>query len=313
VASSVVVSWAAGAGFDTHHRGAGDSDERLLTLSIRPWTEEDIPYVFQSVSREQWGHSRRDIESCWRWETNGCLIAEEGKKLGHLSTIAYGKLGWIGLLIVDPEQRGKGIGTALMERAIIHLRDTGVETIKLEAVEEVVPFYERLGFRQEFASLRYRGRMSVATTEPSEARISLVQPEDMAELEAFDSDIFGAGRTRVLRTLVERDHHHCFTARREGLLGYLMCRRTEIGYWMGPWVASDASASEELLVAALKSFDQPNPILRFGFPSPNEEMQKLMRKMGIPRRGKSIRMVLGNEACRGNAERIFGIAGPEKG
>jgi hypothetical protein len=92
-----------------------------------------------------------------------------------------------------------------------------------------------------------------------------------------------------------------------------MCRRTEIGYWMGPWVSSDKSAFEELLVAALNSFDRPNPMLRFGFPSPNEEMQKLMKKKGIPFTGKSIRMVLGNLACSGNPERIFGIAGPEKG
>jgi hypothetical protein len=82
---------------------------------------------------------------------------------------------------------------------------------------------------------------------------------------------------------------------------------------MGPWVSSDERASEELLVAALNSFDETNPMLRFGFPSPNGEMQKLMRKYSIPFRGKSIRMVLGKDSFGGNPEKIYGIAGPEKG
>jgi hypothetical protein len=81
---------------------------------------------------------------------------------------------------------------------------------------------------------------------------------------------------------------------------------------MGPWV-SDKGSAEGLLAAALNSFNEPNPVLRFGFPSPNEEMQKLMRKKDISYTGKSIRMALGNESCNGNPEKVFGIAGPEKG
>jgi GNAT superfamily N-acetyltransferase len=198
-----------------------------MTLTIRPWTKEDIPYVCQSVSREQWGHTRNDIERCWHWEPKGCLIVgEEGVRLGHVSCIAYGKLGWIGLLIVNPELRGKGIGTALMEKAITHLRETGVESIRLEAVEEVVPLYERLDFRQEFASLRYQGRMTAVTSASSKAGVSTVRPQDLPELVAFDSDSFGTGRARVLRSLVEGNPLHSFMAKREELLGYVVCRKT---------------------------------------------------------------------------------------
>jgi hypothetical protein len=155
--------------------------------------------------------------------------------------------------------------------------------------------------------------MTATTSESSKARVSLVRPEDLPELVAFDSDSFGAGRARVLRSLVEGDPLHSFMAKREGLLGYIVCRRTQIGYWMGPWVSSDAGVSEELLVVALNSFDEPNPMLRFGFPSPNEEMRKLMREKGISFKGKSIRMVLGKDSFGGNPENVYGIAGPEKG
>ena len=282
-------------------------------LSVRPWIEEDIPYLCQSVSREKWGHTRSDIERCWHWEPKGCLIAEEGERVGHVSSISYGKLGWIGLLIVNPEHRGKGIGTSLVGKAIVHLRETGVESIRLEAVEEFVPFYETLGFRQEFASLRYQGQMTPRMSESHNAEVSLIRPEEMAELAAFDSEYFGAGRTQILETLAEVDPLRSFVAREEEILGYMMCRKTENGYWMGPWVSSDAGVSEDLLAAALRSLDESDRMLRFGFPSTNEEMQRLMRKNGILPRGKSIRMVLGKRSCGGNPSRIFGIAGPEKG
>lgn len=131
----------------------------MESVVIRPWVSGDIDYVVQSVSREEWGHSRDEIERCWLWEPNGCLVAEVGHdKVGHVSSIAYGRLGWIGLLIVNPERRGKGIGTALMKKAVDHLRNSGVEMIRLEAIEEAVPLYRRLGFGAEFESLRYGGR-----------------------------------------------------------------------------------------------------------------------------------------------------------
>ena len=274
-------------------------------FSIRPWTKEDIPYVCQSVSREKWGHSQSDIERCWHWEPKGCLIAREGERLGHVSSISYGKLGWIGLLIVNPKHRGKGVGTALVKKAITHLREKGAESIRLEAVEEYAPLYERLGFREEFASLRYQGHMTAKTSESPHARVSLICPEDMAGLVAFDSEQFGARRTQVLKTLAEGHPLHSFMAKREELLGYIMCRKTENGYWMGPWVSSDAGVSEELLTAVLNSLDESNPTLRFGFPSTNKTMQELLRRSGIPSSGKSIRMVLGRGSCGGTPERIF--------
>ena len=128
-------------------------------VSVRAWTESDVECVFQSVARERWGHSRRDVERCWCLEPHGCFVAElESEPVGHVSTICYGKLGWIGLLIVNPEKRGRGIGTTLMQKAVDYLKQAGAETLKLEAEETAVPLYRSLGFKEEFDSLRFIGR-----------------------------------------------------------------------------------------------------------------------------------------------------------
>jgi len=292
------------------------TDDPLVnrTVTVRQWVEGDIEFVVQSTSREKWGNTRGDVERCFHWEPVGCFVAEEeSERVGHISTIAYGKLGWIGLLIVNPEQRGRGIGTALLQKGIDYLRRFGVETIKLEAEERAVPLYRRFGFMEEFATLRYAGQTRVAEREPLAPEISHVQPSDLRSLADFDSNYFGSSRDRVLKALFEGNPRGCFIARRNGLIGYIMCRRTQNGYWMGPWVCEDPVMSEELLNASLISIDDPSMEVRFGFPSPNDHMSRLMRKSNFRFRERITRMFLGEEAHSGKPQYVYGIGGPEKG
>ena len=124
------------------------------TILIRPWTQADIDYVTESVERERWGYTERDIERCWRLEPNGCFIAEvKREQVGHVFSIGYDKTGWIGLLIVNPECRGKGIGTILTKNAVNHLQKTGKVTIRLEAVEKAIPLYRRLDLKRSSSHL----------------------------------------------------------------------------------------------------------------------------------------------------------------
>jgi GNAT superfamily N-acetyltransferase len=274
----------------------------------------DIEYVVRSTSREKWGNTRSDVERCLYWEPVGCFVAEEGsERVGHMSTIAYGKLGWIGLLIVNFGQRGRGIGTALMQKGIDYLRRSGVETIKLEAEERAVPLYRRFGFTEEFVSFRYGGQTEVAGREPLAPEISPVQPSDLGSLVDFDLNYFGSRRERVLKGLFEGNPRGCFIARGNGLIGYIMCRRTQNGYWIGPWVCTDPVMSEELLNASLISIDDPSTELRFGFPSPNDHMSRLMRKRNFRFRERITRMFLGENTLSGKPQYVYGIGGPEKG
>ena len=177
-------------------------------VSIRLWTERDIDYVAESVQREGWGHTRRDVERCWLFEPDGCFIAEaDGRRVGHVFSVRYDKAGWIGLLIVDPKERAKGVGKKLMQSAISYLHKSGTETIRLEAVERAVPLYRRLGFKDEFSSLRFskqvneRSSLRRSTEAKMRARIRLMQRDDIENVANFDSRFFGANRLRVIRSL----------------------------------------------------------------------------------------------------------------
>ena len=119
----------------------------MRDLSIRPIRENDVEFVYELCKNEGWNYSRKRIERVHNYEPNGCFVAVVNRKrAGHVFSISYGKVGWIGLLIVNNEHRRMGIGTLLMRRAINYLQNLGVETVKLEAVPEIAGLYRKLGF-----------------------------------------------------------------------------------------------------------------------------------------------------------------------
>jgi len=272
--------------------------------------------VADSVTREGWGYTRRDMERCWRYEPNGCFIAEvDGEPVGHVFSICYGGMGWIGLLIVNPEARGRGIGAVLMQAAVDYLQRVGAETIRLEAVERAVPLYRRLGFREEFDSLRFSKRLE--RKEGQKAGLESVfcmRESDVEEVARFDSRYFGADRLRVLLSLYRDQPETCFVARAgQRLLGYLMSRRVSGVNRVGPWVSADPDVAGRLLNACVEAVGGEGTELRLGMPVLNRDGVVLMEKMGFQLRSKSVRMVWGKPGHRGDVAGIFGIGGPEKG
>ena len=71
----------------------------------------------------------------------GCFIAErDGRIVGTVTTVQYQKkIAWIGMLIVHPDSRGRGVGAQLLTRAIEFLRAERIPSIKLDATPQGEP------------------------------------------------------------------------------------------------------------------------------------------------------------------------------
>jgi len=283
---------------------------------IRSWTRADIDYVSESVNREGWGYTRLDVERCWKLEPNGCFIAEfKSKPIGHVFSICYGRTGWIGLLIVNPERRGQGIGSVLMQTAINHLQRAGAETVRLDAAEKVVPLYKRLGFIEEFYSFRFRGQLRQEESFRRKRNfLFLMRQKDLIDVAEFDSTHFGANRLSVLRSLYRDYRKWCFVAReKQCIVGYVMARQIQNGFWIGPWVCLNAETSQHLLSALTEAIKDEDADLRVGLPAPNTKGRIMLEKLGFQLTSRSIHMVLGNRKNKGDAAHVYGIGGPEKG
>ena len=76
---------------------------------------------------EMWNVTIEDVRRMFEFEPDGCFMAElEGAPAGHVFSVTYGKLGWIGLLIIKKEFRRMGIARLLMLKANKYLLSRGV-------------------------------------------------------------------------------------------------------------------------------------------------------------------------------------------
>jgi ribosomal protein S18 acetylase RimI-like enzyme len=141
-----------------------------------------------------------------------------------------------------------------------------------------------------------------------------MRDDDLANVAQFDAPNFGANRLAVLQS-VYRDHpQSCFVARNGGkLVGYVMARRTQDGFWIGPWVCIDPETARHLFIALVKTIGDDVSELRAGLPVLNMSGRRLMEKLGFELTGKSVHMVLGNRENQGAVRHVYGIGGPEKG
>ncbi|MEJ2719503.1 MAG: GNAT family N-acetyltransferase, partial [Deltaproteobacteria bacterium] len=185
-----------------------------------------------------WNQTSVDWERLLSASPEGCFVAEhDGRVIGTSTTIVYeGRFAWIGMLLVDPEYRGQGIGTALLERAIQYLDSRNVLAMKLDATPRGKILYNKLGFVSEYEVERW-----MLKRQPDENAVPQISEaiEDILEL---DREIFGADRSELLRSMSEEAPGFSLAARQEGdVTGYLFGRRGSLADHLGPWMAGEGS------------------------------------------------------------------------
>jgi ribosomal protein S18 acetylase RimI-like enzyme len=130
-------------------------------VSVRPLDELDISSVV-AIDEKVTGtyrpdfwerrityHLRKDPEGSFVAEWQGDVI---GFMLGEIRTGEFGleePTGWIEIVGVDPEHRGKRIGREMAEAVFSHFRRQGAVTVRTlvdEKMTELGSFFESLGF-----------------------------------------------------------------------------------------------------------------------------------------------------------------------
>jgi len=282
---------------------------------IRVAKPSDVGSVCALIDRVRWNHSAEVIERFLSYEPDGCFVAEiEGQHVGNVFTVSFGKIGWIGLLIVDEKFRRQGVGTLLMRRGISYLYRVGVETIELEAVPEIADLYRKLGFVVEFDSLRFTKVNKI--NHPSESlAIRPMNKDELGEVSAFDSKYFGADRSRVLRSLLESNPELCFVSRSGRVIdGYVMSYRMKVGYRIGPWVCRPDSptVARGLILRCMEAIGDGERLF-VGVPAVNEVAARIMKELRFELVTKSLHMYLGRRIENQYLRGIFSIHGPENG
>ncbi len=285
----------------------------MAGATVRRLTKRDIAFAIRLTDTERWGYTRADFQRLIDLEPDGCFVALlDGARVGITCSTMYGPVAFVGAVIVDPTVRGKGVGDSLLQATLDYLDGKGVETVRLNAYLNVVPFYERLGFRSEYENSRYSGRIVGSGAQPGEVR--LVRASDIPTVVRFDAPLFGASRDALLARLAREFHGSFFVAMPEGnLAGYIVGNPSEGSCEIGPWVVDPnrADAASALLHALLARV-RPREIA-FSVPKANPRESRMAAELRLTEVFRTLRMVRGRDAHGGNPEGVFAMAGLEKG
>jgi GNAT superfamily N-acetyltransferase len=196
---------------------------------------------------EGWNPGLDDEERFLLADPDAFIAVEDaGGIAGTVSCALYGDhYGFIGLYIVRPDLRGRGIGNALLERALAR---AGARVIGLDAVIAQQPSYERRGFVLAHQNVRWR--MAGGGFRPAGVvELSSVPLDDVL---AFDEAVFGTERERFVRAWIDRPPGHALACVEGGVpAGYGVLRRCRAGAKVGPLFAEDAEVADRLLAGLL--------------------------------------------------------------
>ena len=272
---------------------------------------EDEDFFLELISLTGWGNTAADFRRMLQYEPGGCFLASrDGVNVGMVNSTRYGSVGWIGNLVVHPGHRGEGIGAALTRRAMEHLTDSGAASIRLDSVEKAIPLYERLGFRAEYASLRFSG-LGMPFDVPDVEEMHASHLEGVMDL---DARYFGANRERMLRRVFRDFPEYCFIACEEGeVRGYIMAKKGESNVRIGPWVCEPSRA--ELAEGFLRKLMDATTgeMLWIGVPEENRASVEILAAHGFSGLPSSLRMCYGECSVMGDPRGRFSIGAPDKG
>lgn len=269
-------------------------------------TDDDIAYATGMTDIEQWGYLKSDFARLLQFEPEGCFIArKEGERVGMVTGTSYDDYAFIGSLIVDRGHRGEGIGEKLVSRAVEYLTKKGVTAIELDGVFAAVSLYRRLGFVDKYLSLRF-------VHEPGGDYGELYRcPDDlMPEIIAFDRDVTGLNRSRMLSRYTGEKSASYYVVREEAVKGYALVRKRAGGIFaIGPLVAVDRMYAESLLLSIMKKYGTRK--LEIGVPAVNRGIADFLLENGFMYNQPSLRMYRGRRIDY--EKNIYGIFSAEKG
>lgn len=269
---------------------------------IRAVGAHEIGACFRLSSLIGWNQTAAD----WRWMLEAGRvygIDADGRLIATALTLPYGaRFAWISMVLVDPAFRGKGLATALMQRAVADLAADGLVPL-LDATPAGREVYRRIGFRDTWSMRRWRVPCGTAEggARPLEAR-------DWPMVETLDRAAFGAGRGDLLRHLAAR----LPAAARVSDAGFCLGREGRTADQIGPVVAADEAAAIALIGAALAAL----PAGRAAYIDLADRCGMVagwLERLGAAVERPYTRMVYGRDAGFDDPGLLVAAAGPELG
>lgn len=286
-------------------------------VAVREMTPADVPTCLRLTAAAGWNQREED----WRFllETSPgrfVVAVRRDRAVASGGAVCYGtRLAWVCMILVDAGERGRGIGTRVVEAVLARVTD--VSAVGLDATPLGLGVYARLGFVERSRLLR----MEAAAPAPRNGgtggvakRTALpLAPGAMEGVLALDREAFGADRSTVLRWAAERAPAFWIAdgGAPSGVGGYAFARRGARSFQVGPIVAHDVASARALLDAAVAASDG-SPVV-VDTPADREDWLAALRAAGFREQRPLARMYRAGARPPGRPELQLAIFGPEFG
>lgn len=286
----------------------------MAETTYRAMTPDDIDAGLRLCRAAHWNQLRRDWEMFLARSPEGCLVAcVNGEVVGTAATIRYdNRFSWIGMVLVDPAQRGQGTGTRLLLDALAVLKDEA--SVRLDATPAGERIYRNFGFREEYWLVRMQAAVDAASSAGLMAgpQVRRATPDDLHSIAQLDCEAFGADRAFLLEWLFEGAPEYAWICTEGGAVrGYLFGRHGFNFEHLGPLVARTPAVAQALLKAPLAQLSGRNVIL--DAPKSAAAWLESLRLLGFAEQRPFIRMYKGSLDYPGVPGLQYAMLGPEFG
>jgi GNAT superfamily N-acetyltransferase len=268
---------------------------------------DEMSVAIDWAANEGWNPGRDDARCFRAADAGGFFVGEwQGEPVATISAVAYDEhFGFIGLYIVRPDFRGKGLGLRIWQHAMAYL---GKRNIGLDGVVAQQPNYRKSGFQLAHRNIRFQG---VAHATAQSATLANLQTIPIDQVTAYDRQWFPAPRTDFLRAWIGQPAAVALASIRDGAIhGYGVLRVCRQGRKIGPLFADDEQTAEQLLNALLARC--PGEIVSLDVPESNAASVALAERHGMASSFETARMYTQAPPAMPMA-RVFGITSFELG
>lgn len=281
-------------------------------VTLRLMTEDEAARLVGWAADEGWNPGLHDAHIFWGTDPEAFIAAElDGELIGGGTIVSYhGEFGFMGLFIVRPEFRGRGLGRQLWHARVRLLQSrlrTGA-TIGMDGVLGMQDWYARGGFEFAHRSIRFEGVGPEVVRAPGLVPASEVRFERIAE---YDRRCFPTWREGFLRRWLDQPDGLALVAVDDDVVqGYGVIRHCGVGGKIGPLFADDVDVAESLY-AALAAHMPGEPVF-IDMPQVNAWAMGLAQRHELKEVLSTARMYRGPRPRMAEA-RVYGITTFELG
>jgi ribosomal protein S18 acetylase RimI-like enzyme len=233
---------------------------------IRTMSRDEVALAIEWAAQEGWNPGLHDAETFPAADPRGFFVGTlKGKPVASISVVKYEPgFAFLGLYIVRPEWRGRGLGWALWCNATATAagRQVGLDGVVAQQAN-----YRKSGFELAWRNVRCEGRGG--TTAPNEVRLVDLRRVPFETICACDKAYFPAERTAFLRAWLAQPDAAALGWIEDGRLqGYGLVRRCRNGWKIGPLFA-ERERIAECLFLALCSRPGPEELVYLDLPEAN--------------------------------------------